>query len=90
MSGLVAIGEAPALDLEGEFPTEDPARRWEEGWPAILNRLRSNPLVMLSGFSPLLSRVTSSREGRKVHLHVAATRDETLSLLALALHMLGG
>jgi hypothetical protein len=90
VSGAVGISDAPALDLEGEFPTEGPALRWEAEWPAILSQLRSHPYVLLSGFSPLLSRATLTRDGRKLHLHVTATRDETLRLLAFALHMLGG
>ena len=90
VSALVTLAEAPGLDLEGEFPTEEPALRWEAEWPTILSRLRAHPIVLLSGFSPLLSHATLTREGRKVHLHVTATRDETLRLLAFALHMLGG
>jgi hypothetical protein len=90
VSGVVGVDDSPFLDLEGEFQTEEPARHWESEWPSLLSRLRGNPIVLLSGFSPLLSRATLTREGRIVRLHVTATRDETLRLLAFALHMLGG
>lgn len=90
VSGVVGIADAPTFNIEGEFRTEEPALRWEAEWPSISSRLRSHPFVLLSGFSPLLSRATLTRDGRKVHLHVTATRDETLRLLAFALHMLGG
>jgi hypothetical protein len=90
VSGVVGVDDSPFLDVEGEFQTEEPARHWESEWPTLLAHLRGNPIVLLSGFSPLLSRATLTREGRIVRLHVSATRDETLRLLAFALHMLGG
>jgi hypothetical protein len=90
VSGVVGVDDSPFVDVEGEFKTDEPARHWESEWPIILQKLRANPIVLLSGFSPLLSRATLTREGRIVRLHVTATRDETLRLLAFALHMLGG
>jgi hypothetical protein len=90
VSGVVGVDDSPFVDVEGEFQTEEPALHWESEWPSVLARLRGNPIVLLSGFSPLLSRATLIREGRTIRLHVTATRDETLRLLAFALHMLGG
>jgi hypothetical protein len=88
--GLAGIDDGPYVDVEGDFETEEPARHWESEWPAVLGALRTNPYLVLGGFSPLLSRATLTREGRVVHLHLAATHDETLRLLALALRLLGG
>jgi hypothetical protein len=90
VSAVVGLEDIPFVDVEGEFETEEPARHWESEWPNLLARLRGNPILLLSGFSPLLSRATLTREGRIVRVHVTATRDETLRLLAFALHMLGG
>ena len=45
---------------------------------------------MLGGFSPLLSHATLTRDGHAVRVHLSATHEETLRLLALALHMIGG
>jgi hypothetical protein len=78
------------LDLEGTFPADGPAQHWETAWPTLQHKLSANPLVMLGGFSPLLSHATLSRDGRTVHVHLSATHEETLRLLALALHMIGG
>jgi hypothetical protein len=78
------------LDVEGTFVADEPAQHWETEWPALQHKLSTNPLVMLGGFSPLLSHATLTRDGHSVHLHLSATHEETLRLLALALHMLGG
>ena len=51
-------------------------------------KLRTNPLVVLSGFSTLVTRAQMEREGRIVHLHLAVSHDETLRLLALASHFM--
>jgi hypothetical protein len=78
------------VDIEGTFLADGPAQHWESEWPKLQRKLSTNPLVMLGGFSPLLSHATLARDGRAVHVHLAATREETLRLLALALHMIGG
>lgn len=90
VSGVLGVDDSPFVDVEGEFQSEEPARHWETQWPIIVSKLRSNPLVLLSGFSQLLSRATLTRQGRIVRLHLRATRDETLRLLEFALHLQGG
>ena len=78
------------LDVEGTFVADGPAQHWETEWPALQHKLSTNPLVMLGGFSPLLSHATLTRDGHTVHVHLSATHEETLRLLTLALHMIGG
>jgi len=78
------------LDVDGAFLADEPAQHWETAWPALQHKLSSNPLVLLGGFSPLLSHATLTRDGHTVHLHLSATHEETQRLLALALHLLGG
>ena len=78
------------VDVEGTFPAEGPAQHWETEWPTLQHKLSTNPLVMLGGFSPLLSHATLTRDGPSVRVHLSATHEETLRLLALALHMIGG
>jgi hypothetical protein len=79
-----------SLDVEGTFLADEPAQHWETEWPTVQHKLSSNPLVLLGGFSPLVSHATLTREGHVVHLHLSATHEETQRLLALALHMIGG
>jgi hypothetical protein len=88
INAVIGVGDSPALDVVAEFKTEAPAQQWEAQWPAVQRKLRTNPLVVLSGFSTLVTRAQVEREGRAIHLHLAVSRDETLRLLALATHFM--
>ncbi len=91
MSAVIGLHDDGAfLDLQGDFSTEAPARHWDDAWPTLRHKLAVNPMVVLGGFSSLVTRATLLREGNTVRVHVAGTPDETMRLLALALHMLGG
>ena len=90
-SGVVSVDDdSVTLDLEGEFPSEEPARHWETEWLAIERKLATNTLVMLTGFSSLVSHATLTRDGRTVRVQLVATHEEALRLLGVALHFLGG
>ena len=78
------------LDVDGEFAGEEPASHWENEWPNIQHKLGVNPLVLLGGYTPLVTRATLTRDGKAIHLHVSGRRDETARLLTMVLHMLGG
>jgi hypothetical protein len=52
--------------------------------------LRTNPLVILGGFSALVGRLTLERDEKVVRVHVTATHDETVRLLGVALRLFGG
>ena len=49
-----------------------------------------HPYLVLSGFAQLVSRASLSREGSVVKFRETATQEETLRLLQLATHALGG
>jgi hypothetical protein len=90
-SAVIALDDGgTALDIEGQFPAEASAVHWEQSWPNIQYRLATNPFVMIGGYYAIVKRVTFERDGSTIHLHLSATRDETLHILAFALHMLGG
>jgi len=83
-------GEETVLDLQGTFSTDGPARHWEYEWPTIQHKLAVNPVRASR-------RVLSARDARDVDPrraeHARAplrTHEETLRLLALALHLIGG
>ena len=78
----------PFLDVTGEFKTEATAQQWETQWPTLQRKLRTHPLLVLTGFSTLVTRAQLEREGRVVRLHLAVTHDETLRLLTMAQSLL--
>jgi hypothetical protein len=90
VNAVIGVADAPFLDVVAEFKTEAPAEQWETQWPILQRKLRTNPMLVLSGFSSLVTRAQLSREGRAVRLHLAVSHDETLRLLAMAAHFLGG
>ena len=73
-------------------PVQDRRARAAVGgsWPTVQRKLRTHPLLVLSGFSPLVARAQLDRDGRAVRLHLAVSRDETLRLLAMAAHFMTG
>jgi hypothetical protein len=88
VNGFVALDDAPALDITARFKAEAPARHWEVEWPGLQRKLRSNPLVMLSGFSGVVARATVVRNENAVRLRIGVSRDEALRLLTLAVQLL--
>jgi len=90
INAVVGIAEAPFLDVVAEFKTEAPAAQWQAQWPTVQRKLRTHPLLVLSGFSTLITRAQLDRVDRTVRLHLAVSHDETLRLLALASHFLTG
>jgi hypothetical protein len=90
-SAVIGLDDNGAwLDVEGDFAFEGQALHWEHEWPVIQHKLAVNPVVLLGGYSPLVTRATLSRDVSAIHLHLSASRDETARLLTMALHMLGG
>jgi hypothetical protein len=81
---VLGLDPQPYVELTGEYESEDEARRWETTWPTLLSKLRSNPYVVVGGFSRILNGATSEREGKVVKVRIKATTDETSRLLRLA------
>lgn len=83
-------GDEPFLDVTAQFADEAQARHWEAEWPNLSARLRTNPFVILGGFSSLIGRLSLERSERTIRVHVIATHDETVRLLGVAVRLLGG
>jgi hypothetical protein len=87
---VLGVEPEPFLEITATFPSEAEARRWEATFPLLKSKLRSNPYVVLGGLSPLVARLTSTREGSEVRLRVTATEEETVRLLQVAASALPG
>jgi len=74
---------SPFLDLRAEFVTETGARGWEQDWPAMHEKLRTNPWVVLSGFAPLIERIEVVRHGNTLGVKETATAQETQTILRM-------
>ena len=85
VSGTATLGIAPEPFSKADLTFFDQieAARWESAWPELRQKLRSNPLVVLTGFSGLLGRITLEREGAVLHVSIQATEMELVRLLQL-------
>jgi hypothetical protein len=90
ITAVLGVDGSPFLDVTAEFASEAEAGHWEAEWPALQRKLRVNPYLVLTGFVPLLARVTLTRDGSAMRLHETATADETVRLLELVARALGG
>jgi len=83
LTATLGITPEPFSNADLTFFEEREAAQWEAAWPELRQKLRSNPLVVLTGFSGLLGRITVERAGAVVHVHIQATEMELVRLLQL-------
>jgi len=90
INAVLGNADGPFLDVVAEFKNDAPAEQWETQWPVLQRKLRTHPLLVLTGFSSLVTRAQLDREGKSIHLHLTVSHDETLRLLAMGAHFLPG
>jgi hypothetical protein len=83
LTATIGIAPEPFSDVEVTFSDDGEAARWEAEWPALRQKLRTNPLVVLTGFSGLAAHITLARAGASLHVHLQATELEMVRLLQL-------
>ena len=83
LTATLGIAPQPFADVEGEFSDEADAISWEREWPRLRHSIMANPLVVLTGFSALLGRVSLARVNTIVHVHIDATELETVRIMQL-------
>jgi hypothetical protein len=84
LSVVLGVEPEPFIEITATFVSEAAAGRWEQMWPVLQRRLRSNPYVVLGGLSPLVGRLTSERDGADVRVRLTASQEETVRLLQVA------
>lgn len=82
------VGISPAyIQLIVEFKTDADAKAWQAEVPVWQRKLLANPLVLIGGFSALVSRAEVSCAESTLELRVEASGDEILRLLGLAANL---
>jgi hypothetical protein len=84
---LVVGAQTPYLQVIAEFKTEADAERWEQDLPAWRRQLLLNPIVLVSGFSPLIRRAEISRDGANLELRVDLSIEELQRLLNVTVNL---
>ena len=80
----LGVTPQPFADLDADFVNAADALRWEQEWPALIHKLLTNPLVIVTGFSGLIGRATLVRSETSLRIHVDATEQETTRILEFA------
>jgi len=75
--------DPPYIEVSADFAESATADRWERDVPAWRRKLLTNPLLIVGGFSALIARTESSREGSTLHLRAETTTEELQRLLNL-------
>jgi hypothetical protein len=78
---LVVGAAPPFIEILAEFKTAAEVDKWEGQLPAWKRKLVTNPVVILSGFSSLIGRAETSREGNTLQVRVDASTAELQRLL---------
>ncbi len=82
---LVA-GTAPTafVEISAEFAQERQAAQWEVEWPALRQKILGNPLALLAGLGPMVSRAELGRDTRTIVLRTTATGAEIRRVIETA------
>lgn len=81
LTAVIGIEPHPFANLDLSFDTAEAAQRWADAWPRLRQQLLGNPLVVLTGFSHLLSGISVTEDGASARVHVETTMDETIRIL---------
>jgi hypothetical protein len=71
------------VELTAHFAAEREAELWESEFPGWKQKLLGNPLVLLAGLNPIVSRAQLHREGTAVVLRTTASAEETRRILQM-------
>jgi hypothetical protein len=77
---LVGV-ESPFLAISAEFSSAADADRWERDLPTWKRKIVTNPIVILAGFSSLVSRAEISREDNTLQTRIELSTAELQRLL---------
>ncbi len=84
---LVVGAESPFIEILADFQTAAEADKWERDLPAWKRKLAINPVVLLSGFSTLVSRAEITREGSTLQVRVETSTADLQRLLSLVANL---
>ncbi len=90
---LTLFAGAPAgafLELIGQFERDADAASWITAWPGWKQTLLGSPLLLLSGFSPIVARADMRQEDNAVILRTTGSGIELRRVLGTIGNLIGG
>jgi hypothetical protein len=83
MAGL----DSPFIELTADFKDTASADAWERDLPAWKHKVLFNPMVLLGGFSQLVGRTETTRDGDTIELRADTSSEELQRLLNLTANL---
>ena len=80
---LVVGTDTPYIEIIADFKTAPEADQWQGDLPSWKRKIATNPIVLLSGFSGLVNRAETSRDGNTLQLRADTSAEELQRLLNL-------
>jgi hypothetical protein len=84
-----ALSPAPSLELIAQFEKDEHAAAWAAAWPGWKQNLLGSPLLLFSGFSPLVARADLRQEGSDVVFTTNGSGGDLRRLLATIANLIG-
>ncbi|HEY0709913.1 MAG TPA: hypothetical protein VGG33_24075 [Polyangia bacterium] len=84
-----ALAPAPSLELIAQFEKDEHAAAWAAAWPGWKQTLLGSPLLMFSGFSPLVARADLRQEGSEAVFTTNGSGADLRRLLATIANLIG-
>ncbi|HEY0712086.1 MAG TPA: hypothetical protein VGF45_05395 [Polyangia bacterium] len=84
-----ALAPAPSLELIAQFEKAEHAAAWAAAWPGWKQTLLGSPLLLFSGFSPLVARADLRQEGSDAVFTTNGSGADLRRLLATIANLIG-
>jgi hypothetical protein len=89
VSLVAGVLPEPNLELTASYDQPSEAAAWAGAWPGWKQTLLGSPLLLFSGFSPLVSRATLVQDENSVVLRTSGSNDELRRLLGMLANLTG-
>ncbi len=87
---VVGTTPLPFLQADGEFSRAADARAWQNQWPKLRQQLLASPILLLSGFSGIVSGAEVSRDGPTLTVRTTASPIQLRQILMFIANLLPG
>jgi hypothetical protein len=86
---VVGVMPQPFLEMTASYEEASEAAGWAAAWPGWKQSLLGSPLLLFSGFSPLVARATLVQDENAIVLRTDGTHEELRRVLGMIANLTG-
>jgi hypothetical protein len=86
---VAGVQPQPNVELTASYDQPSEAAAWAAAWPGWKQSLLGSPLLLFSGFSPIVARATLVQDDNAVVLRTHGSNDELRRLLGMIANLTG-